>query len=61
MNHMVSVCPFTKSGVALQSLHEAGDDAIHWLERLQHSPNEIEGHAFPVFAQERETSWLLYD
>jgi len=32
MNHMVSVYPFTKFGGWLQSLHEASDDSIHWLE-----------------------------
>jgi len=32
MNHMVNMCPFTKFGGRLQFLHEAGDDAIHWLE-----------------------------
>jgi len=26
------VCPFTKFGGGLHSLHEAGDDAIHGLE-----------------------------
>jgi len=29
---MANVSPFTKFGGGLQSLHEAGDDAIHWLE-----------------------------
>ena len=32
MNHVVNVCPFTKFGGGLQSLHEASDDAVHWLE-----------------------------
>ena len=32
MNHMVNECPSTKFGGGLHSLHEAGDDAIHWLE-----------------------------
>ena len=32
MNHIVNECPSTKFGGRLQSLHEAGDDAIHWLE-----------------------------
>jgi len=32
MNRIVNVCPFTKFGGGLQSLHEAGDDAIHRLE-----------------------------
>jgi len=44
----VNVCPFMKFGGRLYSLHEAGDDAIHWLSlpRLQHSPNEkIEPYA----------------
>jgi len=31
-NHMVDLCPLTKFGVGLQSLHAAGDDAIHWQE-----------------------------
>jgi len=34
---MVNVCPLTKFGGRMQSLHEADDDAIHW-----HSPNENE-------------------
>ena len=44
MNHMVNECPSIKFGGGLHSLHEAGDDAIHWLEStmLQHSPNEIQ-------------------
>jgi len=29
---MVNVCPLTKFEGGLQSLHEAGDDAIYWLE-----------------------------
>ena len=32
MNHMVNMCPFTMFGGRLHSLHEAGDDAVHWLE-----------------------------
>jgi len=32
MNHMVNMCPSTKFGGGLKSLHEAGDDAIQWLE-----------------------------
>jgi len=32
MNNMVNVCPLTKFGGWLRSLHEADDDAIHWLE-----------------------------
>jgi len=27
-----TVCPLTKFEGGLQSLHEAGDDAIYWLE-----------------------------
>jgi len=29
---MVNVYLFTKFGGGLQSIHEVGDDAIHWLE-----------------------------
>ena len=32
MNHTVNECPFTKFRGGLHSLHEVGDDAIHWLE-----------------------------
>jgi len=32
MNHIVDVCPLTKSERGLNLLHEAGDDAVMRLE-----------------------------
>jgi len=61
MNHIVNVCPLTKFGGVLRSLHEAGDDAIHWLEFTTATVGSVaewveRWRTFPILHQ--TASWM---